>query len=225
MVVAHNKKNCGATSNLLPIVVSTVLTLVGPAVAHAQISTDNDPLYPNVGSPPAGIPIIDQDSVLLCIGMSQANDECSGPRPEHDNGWLDQTALPVVIVNGGIDGFDVRRIMLDPDAWWDQIDQRILEAGYSNDDVQLIWGKNATRSGVSQGGSGDLMTERTVLRDNLIQIQQQAEARFPNLRAGFHSSRMYGGFCNLNSEPFSFDTIYAIEGWTGEPGAIDSAPL
>ena len=219
------RKNSSIKNTKLLRVIATVLALIGAAAAHAQTSIGETPRFPNVGSPPAGIPVIDQGSVLLCIGMSQANDECGGERPLHENGWLHQTLLPVVIVNGGIDGFDVRKIMGNPDAWWSEIEQRLQDAGYTNDDVQLIWGKNATRSGLASGGSNDLLIERTELRNSLVRIQQQAEARFPNLRAGFHSSRMFGGFCDLNSEPFAFDTINAIIGWTGEPGAIDAAPL
>ena len=205
---------------------TSLVVLVGFSfVAEAQDSTGQAPLYPDAGSPAAGVPVIDEGAVLLCIGMSQANDECSGRRPDHVGGWRDQSTLPVAIVNGGIDSYDVRLILQDPEAYWVQIDQRIIDAGYGNDDVQLIWGKNATRSGIAQGGSGDLLTERTVLRDNLILIQQQAEDRFPNLRAGFHSSRAYGGFCTLNSEPFSYDTIFAIVGWAGEAGAIESSAI
>ncbi|MBT8080164.1 MAG: hypothetical protein KJO31_16415, partial [Gammaproteobacteria bacterium] len=193
--------------------------------ARAQTTTGETPVYPDAGNPPAGIPVIDEDAVLLCIGMSQANDECGGRRPQHTGGWRDQSTLPVAIVNGGIDNWDVRLIIDDPDTYWDAVEQRITDAGYTNDDVQLIWGKNATRSGVAQGGSGDVLTERTVLRDNLVLIQQQVADRFPNLRAGFHSSRAYGGFCELNSEPFSFDSIFAIEGWDNEAGAIDSSTI
>ena len=210
---------------LVTRVASLAMLFFCSLTAKAQTSTGQAPLYPDAGNPPVGVPTIDEGAVLLCIGMSQANDECGGRRPEHVGGWRDQSTLPVVIVNGGIDNFDVRMIQEDPEVYWVQVDQRITEAGYTNDDVQLIWGKNATRSGVEQGGSGDLLTERTVLRDDLILIQQQAEDRYPNLRAGFHSSRTYGGFCTLNSEPFSYDTIFAIEGWDSEAGAIDSSAL
>ena len=169
--------------------IAIAVALACSVSARAQTMTGEIPVYPDAGSPPAGLPVIDEGAVLLCIGMSQANDECGGRRPDHVGGWRDQSTLPVAIVNGGIDSWDVRAIIADPDTYWNAVEQRLVDAGYSNDDVQLIWGKNATRSGVAQGGSGDVLTERTVLRDNLILIQQQVADRLPNLHAGFHSSR------------------------------------
>ena len=199
-----------------------ILLVLFPLFGNAQNFTGQVPLYPDGNHPAADLPAIDEDAVLLCIGMSQANWECGGVIPENTGGWRDQTSLPINIVNGGIGGWDTRRILADPDSYWGRVQQRITDAGYTNADVQIIWGKNATRAAAD---AVDVASERIALRDHLIIIQQQAESLFPNLRAGFHSSRTYGGHCGTNPEPYAYDSIFSIQGWQDNDGAIASSNL
>ena len=193
-----------------------------PAQFVPQDSTGLVPFFNNAGTPDANVPVIDEGAVLLCIGMSQAFWECGGhPDVAGSPGWAAQSTLPVVIVTGAVSGWDIESIMADPTAYWTEVEARLRAAGYNNDDVQVMWGKNATRT--AGQNNPDLIEQRRILRDGLIQIQQEAEARFPNLRAGFHSSRVYGGHCAANPEPIAHETYYAIVGWGSEAGAIDSS--
>ncbi len=192
----------------------------GP-LAWSQDSTGLAPFVDDAGTPEASVPVIDEGAVLLCIGMSQANWECGGhPDIDGSPGWGAQSTLPVVIVNGAISGWEIQRITTEPDEYWAAVEDRVREAGYTNADVQLMWGKNATRA---VENNPDAMAHRITLRDGLIEVQQEAEARFPNLRAGFHSSRVYGGHCRANPEPLAHETYYSIVGWDTEAGAIDSS--
>jgi hypothetical protein len=75
-----------------------------------------------------------------------------------------------------------------------------------------MWGKNATRV-YECPVPCTVEAETAALQSHLEAIQDQAEARFPNLILGFHSSRVYGGWCDpANPEPFAFNTIFAVEG-------------
>ena len=198
-----------------------LFTLIAAPGAWAQNSTGLVPFFDNAGTPDPNVPVIDEGAVLLCIGMSQAFWECGGhPDIAGSPGWAAQSTLPVVIVTGAVSGWEIERITADPDTYWAEVEARLRAAGYSNDDVQVMWGKNATRA---VENNPDAMAHRITLRDGLIQIQQQAEARFPNLRAGFHSSRVYGGHCAANPEPIAHETYYSIVGWDNEAGAIDSS--
>jgi len=208
---------------LLPLFILGFLTAPSSALAQfvPQDSTGLVPFFDNAGTPDPNVPVIDEGAVLLCIGMSQAHWECGGhPDIVGSPGWAAQSTLPIVIVDGAISGWEITRIMADPDTYWAAVETRVRDAGYTNADVQVMWGKNATRA---VENNPDTMAHRMTLRDGLIQVQQQAEARFPNLRAGFHSARVYGGHCQANPEPIAHETYYAIVGWTGEAGAIDSS--
>ena len=210
--------------------ISTVLLFALAILPHSalaqfvpQDSTGLVPFFDDEGTPDPNVPVIDEGAVLLCIGMSQAVWECGGhPDVTGSEGWAAQSNLPVVIVTGAISGWDIESIMDDPTAYWTGVEARLRAAGYSNADVQVMWGKNATR--VAGQGNVDPIEQRRILRDGLIQIQQEAEARFPNLRAGFHSSRVYGGHCQANPEPIAHETYYSVVGWGTEAGAIDSSP-
>lgn len=209
--------------------ISTLLLFAVAVLPHSalaqfvpQDSTGLVPFFDDVGTPDSGVPVIDEGAVLLCIGMSQAVWECDGHQEiANSEGWAEQSQLPVVIVTGAVSGWDIESIMADPTTYWTQVESRLRAAGYSNEDVQLMWGKNATR--VAGQGDVDPIEQRRILRDGLIQVQQEAEARFPNLRAGFHSPRVFGGHCQANPEPIAHETYYAIVGWDTEAGAIDSS--
>lgn len=181
-------------------------------LALSFTASANEPRYPDGGTAPAGISV-SADGVILCIGMSQANWTCEGAPPNNtaSAGWREQSTLPAPVVNGAISGWDTRRIMADPDEYWSRVEQRIRQAGYANSDVELIWGINATRT-YQCPEPCTVEAETAVLQGHLEAIQDQAEARFPNLVAGFHSSRMYGGWCPANEEPFAHFTIDAVEG-------------
>ncbi|RZV36701.1 MAG: fibronectin type III domain-containing protein [Chromatiales bacterium] len=197
-----------------------LLTLINAPSAWSQDTTGLVPFFDSEGTPDSAVPVIDEGAVLLCIGMSQAHWECGGDPDVGQNGWAAQSNLPIVIVDGAISGWEITRIMADPGTYWAAVEQRLRDAGYSNADVQVMWGKNATRT---VDNNPDVIAERITLRDGLIQVQQEAEARFPNLRAGFHSSRVYGGHCRANPEPIAHETYLAIVGWDNEAGAIDSS--
>ena len=208
---------------IFPLVLFAFAILPNSALAQfiPQDSTGLVPFFDNAGTPDPNVPVIDEGAVLLCIGMSQAHWECGGhPDIAGSQGWAGQSTLPIVIVDGAISGWEITRIMADPDTYWAEVEARVRDAGYTNADVQLMWGKNATRA---VENNPDTMAHRLTLRDGLIQVQQQAEARFPNLRAGFHSSRVFGGHCAANPEPIAHETYYSIVGWTGEAGAIASS--
>ena len=192
---------------LTPIAAAICLALS----AQAPAQTANTPRYPDEGTPP-NLGSIPMDGILLCFGMSQANYECSGSPPGGPGGWQSISTIPIPVVNGARSGWDTRDIIEQPDIFWDEVEQQIRQAGYTNADVVLMWGKNATRV-YECPVPCTVEAETAVLQSHLEAIQDQAEARFPNLIAGFHSSRVYGGWCDpANPEPFAFNTIFAVEG-------------
>jgi len=132
--------------------------------------------------------------LLLCLGMSNAEDVCQA--------WARDNTTAVAIVECAKGGQDIRRVHRQPD-YWGQVRQCIEASGHTVDEITLIWHKNATHS----RDIVDLETERTVVRDYFIALQAGAALVFPNLKAGYHSPRTSGRWCSANPEPYASDVV------------------
>ena len=146
--------------------------------------------------------------VVLCTGMSNANQEC-----DH---WIENNATGHHIINGAVSGFDIVKVYNQSEDYWATVMQRIARAGLSPADIDIIWNKNAIRTGPGK----DLIIQRQRVHDYFIWFQAVSESLFPNLKAGYHSTRTSGKYCSLNPEPFAGDTRNAIVGIGDSSGAV-----
>jgi hypothetical protein len=146
--------------------------------------------------------------VLLTVGMSNAEIES---QPIFDKLQESGSGLAehVVMVNGAKGGRDSDK-MSDPrsDYWVGPgggpgiLDNRLLDAGVADEQVQVIFLKQAL------GGNNDLtFTEYTsAFEEDMIAIIQALQAKFPNLKVMYLENRSYGGYgtTQLNPEPFAY---------------------
>lgn len=176
-----------------------LLLLCGSAMAQ-------EAYLPDEGSPPAlEVPA---GQIIVCFGMSQAHWTCSN---RITSGWASNNAagLPV-IVNAARSGWHTRAIVANQAQYWSEVETEISRAGYSNSDVAILWGINATMVARDCPAPCDEVSETAALTEHLEAMQDEAEARFPNLVAGFHTSRMNGTWCRANPEPIARETYTAI---------------
>jgi hypothetical protein len=141
---------------------------------------------------------------LLSIGMSNATAEFSAFKRSSDQD--DQVNPNVVVVDGAQDGFDAVKIVKRP-VYWDNADARLLAAGVSANQVQVVWLKEAIA-----GEDRPFPRDTKALQKNLRQIIKTMRFRYPNLKLIYLSSRTYGGYAvtGLNPEPAAYDGAYAV---------------
>jgi len=144
--------------------------------------------------------------VLLSIGMSNATAEFSAFKRVADRDPAKNANL--TIVDGAQDGWDASRVKTDP-SYWDSVDQRLIAAGVSANQVQAVWLKEAIA-----GENRRFPRDARALQADLRAIARTMRVRYPNLHLIYLSSRTYGGYAitGLNPEPAAYDSGYAVRG-------------
>ncbi len=159
----------------------------------------------------AGAPAVDGRVVLLSIGMSNTTQEFSTFVP-WSNADVERDAL-VRVVDGAQGGQDAR-IFANPNAAaWTVIDQRLANAGLTPQQVQALWLKEALAAPTSLQWPAHVDELATLLVD----VIHNAQARYPNLKVAFLSSRTYGGYSPNpgRTEPLSYETGFSIKAVIG----------
>jgi hypothetical protein len=149
---------------------------------------------------------IDGKIVLLSIGMSNATAEFAAFKRVVDR---DPAKNPnLTIVDGAQDGWDAERMKSDS-AYWDSVDERLIEADVSAKQVQAVWLKQSIA-----GEDRRFPRDAKALQADLRSIVRTMRIRYPNLRLVYLSSRTYGGYAitGLNPEPAAYDSGYAVRG-------------
>jgi hypothetical protein len=152
--------------------------------------------------------------VLISLGMSNTTQEFRSFMSLSNRD--DQKSPFVVLVDGAQGGMEASawanpgqiRQMRRPDPW-SVMDQRLKEAGFSSEQVQVAWIKQARANPASLG---EFPRHAQALRDNLATIVRKLKQRFPNLRIAYLSSRIYAGYAvtPLNPEPDAYESAFAV---------------
>lgn len=144
--------------------------------------------------------------VLLSIGMSNASDEFSAFKRSADRDPQKNSSL--VVVDGAQDGFDSRRARSQP-IYWENIDQRLTDAGVTPEQVQAVWLKESVA-----GEQRRFPKDARGLQSDLRAILRIMRVRYPNMKLVYLSSRTYGGYAitALNPEPAAYDSAYGVRG-------------
>jgi hypothetical protein len=159
----------------------------------------------------AGKPAADGKIVLLTVGMSNTS--------QSTQGFLAAAARDteknprVVIVNGAQGGMTAARMQDPADGssgtqYWNEVDNRLRQAGVTRAQVQAIWIKQAD-AGPREG----FLAYAKTLQAELARIVRTLPERFPNLKLTYLSSRTYGGWAKsaLNPEPFAYESGFSVK--------------
>ena len=149
---------------------------------------------------------------LLSLGMSNVTLEWGAGSTNHFTGLAtnDPSLNPrVAIADGAISGKDaIFWTNLISTNWDLVITQRLVTAGLTTNQVQVVWMKQALRDPLSYGafpGHAQALQdmERTILRN--------AKMLFPNLKIAYLSGRTRAYVTNglPNPEPFAFESSFA----------------
>ena len=161
--------------------------------ALAQIKPLND----------RGQPAIDGRVVFVSISMSNATQEFSKFKEIADRDPRKSPSLTIIDCAQG--GQAMAEWVAAGAQPWTVAERRITNAGVSLDQVQVAWIKLANK-----GPRGDLAEHGKKLEHDTLAVIHNAQARFPNLRIAYLSSRIYGGYTMgaLNPEPYAYESAF-----------------
>ena len=152
-----------------------------------------------------GMPADDGRIVLVSISMSNATQEFSRFKQIADADPEKSARLTIVdCAQGG----QAMAEWVNPEARpWLEAGRRLERAGVTPEQVQIAWIKLANKS-----PRGDLETHGRKLQKDTLAVIQNAQAKFPNLRIAYLSSRIYGGYSGgaLNPEPYAYESAFAV---------------
>jgi hypothetical protein len=161
---------------------------------------------------------------VVCVGMSNAAQEC--------NRWVQQVAVTwrgelrenVRIVNCSVGGHAIERWndpSFDAVLWDDCILRRLALAGLRADQVRVLYHKAANQFGAAPGG-GQLpplpagSANYHAFLANLDVFAGRVRAKFPSVQAVYTTSRSYGGFAPVSGprgEPQAYEEGHALNTW------------
>lgn len=153
-----------------------------------------------------GKPATNGKIVLLSIGMSNTTQEFSyferlvAMDIQHNDN--------LVLVDGAVGGQDASKVADPKSNYWTVVQQRLAAAGVSAGQVQAFWLKEAMANPTNA-----FPVHAQTLRDYLIQIAQNLQARFPNGKLCYVSSRIHAGYATttLNPEPFAYESGFSVK--------------
>jgi S-formylglutathione hydrolase FrmB len=115
---------------------------------------------------------------------------------------------PHLVIVDGCQGHQAAYAIADPlSDYWTMVDQRLAAAGVTTAQVQAVWAKHAY-----SGPSDPFPVESKKLERYMLESMQTAQARFPNLKIAYVSSRTYAGYATGGCpEPFAYETGFAVK--------------
>jgi hypothetical protein len=144
---------------------------------------------------------------LLSVGMSNTTMEYSKFKQLADADPA--KAKAVVIIDGAQGGQTAMRWADTKSPLWQKVDERLTAASLSAKQIQVAWMKQA-EAGPAQ--YGDFPKHANQLQENLVKDLTNLKEKFPNLRIGYLSSRIYAGYATtgLNPEPYAYEEAFTM---------------
>ena len=143
---------------------------------------------------------------FVAVGMSNTSMEFETFQEQADD--IPRLNPAVVFVDGAQHGKATQFIADPEDEYWTVLDERLAKAGLSDEQVQVVWLKNArARSNLP------FPLDALLLKADLREIVELLYERFPNLKIVYLSSRTYGGYAtiDLNPEPYAYQSAFAVK--------------
>lgn len=143
---------------------------------------------------------------FVAVGMSNTSMEFETFQEQADD--IPQLNPAVVFVDGAQHGKASQFVANPDDEYWTVLGQRLTEAGLSDEQVQVVWLKNARAH-----SNLPFPLDALLLKADLREIVELLYERFPNLKIVYLSSRTYGGYAtiDLNPEPYAYQSAFAVK--------------
>ena len=167
---------------------------------------------------------------LVCIGMSNSNQECDDFIAKLAGEFAGQVNPQVRVVNCAVPGNAIEK-WNDPayDKLWEKcIQQRIPQAGLRPDQIRVVWHKAADMFTTDASGAAfppypDPNADYFHFYENLTTFAARLHEKLPSVKAVYVTSRSYGGFADKESrgEPHSYEEGLALNQWLKDHLQVD----
>lgn len=208
-----------------PYPIDGVAGAIPPEVTYKGL-----PLRLTDTGPPVVTPV---DGVIgvVCVGMSNAAQECGDFVPRRLGEYAAEVNPAVRVVNCAVGGHAIER-WIDPafDAvlWQSCLTSRLPQAGVRPDQVRVLYHKAANQFTLGPDGRvrpayPDPGSDYFVFQVNLTAFSARIRAFFPAVQAVYTTSRSYGGFAPNpgRGEPLSYEEGHALNRWLQDFVATD----
>ncbi|MEX1258789.1 MAG: hypothetical protein WEG36_14335 [Gemmatimonadota bacterium] len=165
---------------------------------------------------------------VVCIGMSNATQECQAYKALLDTDWADEVNPAVRVVDCARGGHAIER-WIDPDfdevLWEACLEVRLPAAGVRPDQVRVLYHKAANQFTTGPGGVPlptypDAGSDFNAFHEHLSDFSERVPDWFPSVVAVYTASRSFGGFAGNpgRGEPLSYEEGHALNRWlAGNP--------
>jgi hypothetical protein len=163
---------------------------------------------------------------LVCVGMSNANQECTDFIQRVRGELAGEVNASVRVVNCAVGSHAIERWndpAYDDRLWDDCLGRKIAAAGLRADQVRVLWHKAANQfttigNGAAKPAFPAAGSDYEAFISNLTAFANRVPTKFPAVQAVYVSSRSYGGFANNpgRGEPLSYEEGHALNRWLTE---------
>jgi hypothetical protein len=166
---------------------------------------------------------------VVCIGMSNANQECGVWIQQVRTVWATEVSPAIKLVNCAVGGHAIERWndpAFDAVLWDECISRTIPAAGLRADQVRVLYHKAANQftanGGVTMPAYPDPGSDYAAFAANLGTFAARVPTEFPAVQAVYSSSRSYGGFAGSpgRGEPLSYEEGHALNTWLDSHGQV-----
>lgn len=199
-----------------------------PYPIHVDSNDNNAPLtykgldlmLTNNGSPN----IISDDEIIgmVCIGMSNASQECNRYIQAITTVFIDEVSSNIKLVNCALGGHAIEK-WNNPEfdtELWNRCTDLISEAELSLSDIHVVLHKAANQFTIGPNRQPlpyypNPESDFFAFKENLSIFSERVTNFFPELQAVFTTSRSYGGFTDRpeRGEPLSYEEGHALNQW------------
>ena len=170
-----------------------------------------------------GITPVDGVIGVVCIGMSNSNQECGDYIDRLRAEYAAEVNPAVRVVNCAVGGHAIERWIdpaFDATLWDDCLTRRLPNAGVRANQVRVLYHKAANQFTIAPGGSAlplfpSAGSDYENFHRNLGVFAGRVTKKFPAVQAVYTSSRSYGGFAGNpgRGEPLSYEEGHALNTW------------
>ena len=181
------------------------------------------------GSP--SVTAVDGVIGVVCVGMSNANQECGEYINRLRGEYAADVSPAVRVVNCAVGGHAIERwndAAYDATLWDDCVTRRLTNGGVRLDQVRVVYHKAANQFTSGPGGAAlplypNAGSDYENFHRNLGSFAARVRSKFPAVQAVYTSSRSYGGFSGNpgRGEPLSYEEGHALNSWLRDNATVD----